>query len=188
WRRLLPPFSSNIQGVWARRSITASAIVGSPMISCHAPMGPWPVTDHLHYLDTSVVLAWLLEGSEVLAPLQGNRRVASSRLLWTEVARGLYRALQTGRLSAAATVAAQHRFARIATRVATIRLNELVLRRAEGPYPVLIRSLDAIHLASAELWLNAEFPAGEPERVSVWSFDNRMNQCAALLGFGTPCS
>jgi predicted nucleic acid-binding protein len=145
------------------------------------------VTDHLHYLDTSVVLAWLLEGSEVLAPLQGSRQVASSRLLWTEVARGLYRALQTERLSAAATAAAQHRFARIGSRIATIRLTEPVLRRAEGPYPVLIRTPDAIHLASAEQWLNAEYPAGEPGRISVWSLDSRMNQCAALLGFGTPC-
>jgi len=144
------------------------------------------VTDVLHYLDTSVVLAWLLEGSDVLSPLEGARRVASSRLMWTEVARGLHRALQTDRLSVVATTAAQHRFERLATRIARIRLTEPVLRRAEGPYPVVIRSLDAIHLASAEQWLTAEFPAGEPRRVSVWSLDTRMNQCAALLGFQTP--
>lgn len=42
-RRLLPPFSSNIQGVCARRSIIASAIVASPMMACHASMGTWPV-------------------------------------------------------------------------------------------------------------------------------------------------
>ncbi|MDA3949315.1 MAG: hypothetical protein PF508_08815 [Spirochaeta sp.] len=32
------------------------------------------MSDQLHYLDTSVVLAWLLEGSDVLAPLEGSRR------------------------------------------------------------------------------------------------------------------
>jgi predicted nucleic acid-binding protein len=144
------------------------------------------VSDQLNYLDTSVVLAWLLEGSDVLTPLDGSRWVASSRLLWTEVARGLYRALQTDRLSAVATTEAQHRFTRLSPRIATIRLTEPVLRRAEGPYPVVVRSLDAIHLASAEHWLNAEVPAGDPGRVSVWSLDTRMNQCAALLGFSAP--
>jgi hypothetical protein len=98
----------------------------------------------------------------------------------------LYRALQTDRLSTVATTAAQHRFARIATRIASIRLTEPVLRRAEGPYPLVVRSLDAIHLASAERWLITEFPDADPGRVSVWSLDTRMNQCAALLGFGAP--
>ena len=144
------------------------------------------MSEQLHYLDGSVVLAWLLEGSEVLASLEGSRRVASSRLLWTEVARGLHRALQTDRLSATATAAARHRFARLATRIASIRLTEAVLRRAEGPYPVVVRSLDALHLASAEQWLLAEVPAGDPALISLWSFDARMNQCAALLGFSTP--
>lgn len=144
------------------------------------------MSDQLNYLDTSVVLAWLLEGSDVLTPLDGSRWVASSRLLWTEVARGLYRALQTDRLSAVATTAAQHRFARLSPRIATIRLTEPVFRRAEGPYPVVVRSLDAIHLASAEHWLNAEVTTGDPGRVSFWSLDTRMNQCAALLGFSAP--
>jgi hypothetical protein len=61
-----------------------------------------------------------------------------------------------------------------------------VLRRAEGPYPVVVRSLDALHLASAEQWLQAEVPAGDPALISLWSLDTRMNQCAALLGFTTP--
>jgi hypothetical protein len=75
--------------------------------------------------------------------------------------------------------------------VAEVRQNDSGVRLVDypsEPYPVLIRSPDAIHLASAEQWLNAEFPAGEPGRVSIWSLDSRMNQCAALLGFETPCS
>lgn len=144
------------------------------------------MNDQFNYLDTSAVLAWLLEGSELLASLEGSVHVASSRILWTEVARGLYRALQTERLSVTATTAAQHRFARLATRIASIRLTEPVLRRAEGPYPLVVRTLDAIHLASAEQWLQAELPAGDPARLSIWSLDTRVNQCAALLGFETP--
>lgn len=146
------------------------------------------MSDQLHYLDSSVVLAWLLEGSKALAPATGSSRVASSRLLWTEVARGLYRALQTDRLTVQATTAAQHRFSRLAARIASIRITEPVLRRAEGPYPLVVRTLDAIHLASAEQWLQAEVPTGDLALVSLWSFDTRMNQCAALLGFSTPLS
>lgn len=144
------------------------------------------MSDQFHYLDTSVVLAWLLEDSDVIRPLEGSRLVASSRLLWTEVSRGLHRALQTDRLSVAHVTAARRRFALLATRIASIRLTESVLRRAEGPFPVVVRTLDALHLASAELWLRVELPAGDPGRMSLWSRDTRMNQCAALLGFTTP--
>lgn len=142
----------------------------------------------LHYLDTSVVLAWLLEGSNDLEGLEGSRSVGSSRLLWTEVARGIHRALQTSRLSPASAAAVQHRFAALATRVTRVELSETVLRRAEGPYPVIVRSLDAIHLASAEKWFESEYPAGDPSTVYVWSTDSRMNECALLLGFTAPLS
>lgn len=142
--------------------------------------------DSLHYLDTSVVLAWLLEDADDLEVLEGSRTVGSSRLLWTEVARGIHRALQTNRLSPAAAAAARHRFAPFASRIARVELSESVLRRAEGPYPVVVRSLDAIHLASAEKWFESEHPAGDPATVCVWSTDTRMNECASLLGFTTP--
>lgn len=140
----------------------------------------------LHYLDTSAVLRWLLEGSSDLTALEGHRSVASSRLLWTEVARALHRGLQTDRLTPASAAAAQHRFAALATRIARIELAEPVLRRAEGPFPVVVRSLDAIHLASAEKWLESESPTAYPAALHLWSTDTRMNQCAALLGFTTP--
>jgi predicted nucleic acid-binding protein len=144
--------------------------------------------DYLHYLDTSVVLAWLLEDSDDLAVLEGSRTVGSSRLLWTEVARGIHRALQTNRVAPAAAAAARHRFTALAARIARVELSESVLRRAEGPYPVVVRTLDAIHLASAEKWFESEHPAGDPATLCVWSTDTRLNECASLLGFRTPLS
>ena len=139
----------------------------------------------LHYLDTSVVLAWLLVDSDVLGGIQGQDYVASSRLLWTEVARGLHRALQTNRLAPEGMAQAQRRFAKLSTRIGRIEMSEAVLRRAEGPYPVVVRTLDAIHLASAERWLEYEGRVGEPGRLVMWSHDTRMNECGALLGFTT---
>ncbi len=141
---------------------------------------------HLHYLDSSVVLAWILEGRSVLEPLSGQAAVASSRLLWIEVSRAIHRALQTNRVSPAFATEARHNFERFAAGVGSIRLNDTVLRRAEGPFPLVTRTLDALHLASAEAWLAATEPAAGPETLALWTLDERMNYCAAQLGFATP--
>ena len=135
-----------------------------------------------HYLDSSVVLAALLEGSTVLQPLQNESEVASNRLLWIEVPRVIERAVRTNRLSAEDSVAVRRRFERLADGLAQLKLDDPVFLRACGPYPMVIRTLDALHLASAELWLQ-KAPATD---LAVWSFDYQMNLCAASLGFQTP--
>lgn len=139
-----------------------------------------------HYLDSSVVLAGLLEQRTELQQLEGVTKVASIRLLWVEVSRVLHRALQTGRLSPVAATGARHGFERIAAGIGRIHMTEAVYRRAEGPYPLVIRSLDALHLAGAEVWLSQTDHAQEPGALAVWSLDERMNHCAVQLGFATP--
>ena len=111
-----------------------------------------------HYLDTSVVLAWLLEGHDGLGELEGEVSVGSSRLLWVEVSRVLHRAIHTGRLNAVVATEVRHNFARFAAGLDRIRLSEAVLHRAGGPFPLVIRTLDAMHLASAEVWLGERYP------------------------------
>ena len=140
-----------------------------------------------HYIDSSAVLAWLLEGKDVLNSLEGEREVASSRVTWVEVSRVLHRALQTKRLDAVAATEARHGFARFSSGLHQIRLTEEVLVRASGPYPLTIRTLDAVHLSSAELWLNSDiFAKRDPAMLSVWTLDRQMNLCAAQLGFLIP--
>ena len=135
-----------------------------------------------HYLDSSVALAALLEKSPVLDALSGEPEVASSRLLWIEVSRVLERAVRTSRLSVPDSVAARRRFDQMATGIAQLKLHEPVFSRASGPYPVVIKTLDALHLASAELWLQGASTTG----AAVWTLDRQMNLCAASLGFQTP--
>ena len=106
--------------------------------------------------------------------------------MWTEVARGIQRAVQSNRLPPADAAEAQHAFARLAIGIGTVHLSAEVLRRAEGPYPLPIRTLDAIHLASAERWLFATDEDASFDALSIWSLDRRMNECAALMGFSTP--
>ena len=132
------------------------------------------------------MLDWLLEGTQTLAPLEAEAQVGSSRILWVEVSRVLHRALQTQRIDAVAAANARHSLARFAVGLHRIRLTEGVLERASGPYPLTISTLDALHLASAELWRSVD---GRPERrdeVSIWTHDRQMNLCAAQLGFSTP--
>ena len=135
-----------------------------------------------HYLDTSVVLSALLEHADVLRSLEGEPEVGSSRLLWIEVSSVIYRSLQTARLDPITATEVRHDFAHVAGGIHQIQLLEQVLRRASGPYPLNIRTLDAIHLASAELWLGEDAPSN----VAAWSYDKQMNLCAAQLGFTTP--
>ena len=139
-----------------------------------------------HYVDSSAVLAVVLEDRRVLQPLDDDPQVASSRLMWVEVSRALHRALQTQRLDTTAATQARHKFARIAAGIGRIRITDTILQRAEGPYPLVVRSLDALHLASAESWLADTDTADEPATLAVWSLDERMNHCAAHLGFATP--
>ena len=135
-----------------------------------------------HYLDTSAVLAWLLENRDVLRPLEGETDVASSRLLWTEASRVIHRGLQTGRFDPQLATEVRHNFHRLAAGLTQLKLTDTVLTRAEGPYPLPVRPLDALHLATAEVWLDNGTPGG----LSVWSLDEQMNHCAAQLGFETP--
>ena len=139
-----------------------------------------------HYLDSSVVLAWLLEGAETLSPLEGEPEVGSSRILWVEVSRVLHRALQTDQIDAVAATEARHNLERFAGGLHRIRLTDGVLQRALGPYPLTIRTLDAMHLASAELWASAGGARGSYDNLSIWTLDRKMNLCAAQLAFSTP--
>jgi len=121
------------------------------------------------YLDTSVALAHLL--GETLAPPAAlwSEPIVSSRLLeyeiWTRVhARGLSRSHEDEVRQLLATVA-------------LLEMNPLVLARALEPFPVPVRTLDALHLASME-YLRAR---GEKPRLA--SYDERMLRAAQALGF-----
>ena len=138
-----------------------------------------------HYLDTSVVLSHLLEDGAHLQGLSQLSRVASSRLLWIEVSRGIHRGLQTGRLSVEQATEARHGFISLSDGISQIRLTEEIYREAEGPFPLPIRTLDAIHLASAEIWLRSQGETN-PANLALWTLDTRMNHCAAQLGYLTP--
>jgi len=62
-------------------------------------------------------------------------------------------------------------------RVAILELSPTVLTRALEPFPVPVRTLDALHLASADFLRN------QSQVVEFLSYDDRLLDAARCIGF-----
>jgi predicted nucleic acid-binding protein len=62
-------------------------------------------------------------------------------------------------------------------RLAILELTPTVLARVLEPFPLPVRTLDAIHLASAD------FLRGQRQKVEIASYDERMSSAALNMGF-----
>lgn len=102
----------------------------------------------------------------------------TSALTFAEAARALIRARVTGRLTAEQERAALRGVRTFERRCTIVAVSDEVLTRAGRPFPVEpIRTLDALHLASAEL-------LGEPPQlVTVVTRDARVSENARALGY-----
>ncbi len=121
------------------------------------------------YLDTSVALAHLFAEDKSPPDSLWKETLVSSRLLeyelWTRMnARGL------GATHGEAARA-------LLGRVALLELAPAVLGRALEPFPLPVRTLDALHLASLE------FLRRQGQRISLASYDARMVAAARRLKF-----
>jgi predicted nucleic acid-binding protein len=119
------------------------------------------------YLDTSVLLAQLLAEDRTPPGNLWSEDLVSSRLLEYEVlnriyARGLLRSHGESARS-------------ILDGVAMVQMISPVLARALEPFPVPVRTLDALHLATME------FLRSHSVRVELASYDARMVTAARKL-------
>jgi predicted nucleic acid-binding protein len=120
------------------------------------------------YVDTSVALAELL--AEDRRPAEGfwNQTLVSSRLLEYEV---------WTRVHARKLVRSHGDAVRVLVgRVALLELVSPVLTRALEPFPRPVRTLDALHLASAE-FLRERQPA-----IQLATYDSRQAAAAKAMG------
>jgi hypothetical protein len=123
----------------------------------------------LIYLDSSIVIAQLLAEDRRPPDALWSQPLSSSRLLeyevWTRVhALGMSRRVgETLRL--------------LIAHLALLRLERPVLARALEPFPVRVRTLDALHLASAD------FLREQGQEVVIATYDARMAEAARALGF-----
>jgi predicted nucleic acid-binding protein len=122
------------------------------------------------YLDTSVALAELFAEDRRPAPGFWKGQLVSSRLLeyelWTRV---------HGRRAAATHGEAVRE---VLASVAFVEMAPTVLARAVEPFPVPVRTLDAMHLATAL------FLAERRQDVVVATYDERMRAAARAVGLG----
>ncbi len=120
------------------------------------------------YVDTSVVLAQLLAEDRRPPSSLWSQPLVSSRLLeyetWTRI-----HALRLARSHGPAA-------REMLSRISFLELSPLVLARALEPFPVPVRTLDALHLASIE------YLRGQRVEVRLAAYDERMTAAARRLG------
>jgi predicted nucleic acid-binding protein len=122
------------------------------------------------YLDSSAIVKLVVaepESRALRAHLRRRRPLVSSALARTEVVRAL--------LPAGAIAMARGR--EVLRRLDLIRINDRVLDMAGTLEPAQVRSLDAIHLATAQL-------LGE-DLSQIITYDDRMADAARSLGLNT---
>ena len=120
------------------------------------------------YADTSVALAQLFAEDRRPPASFWTETLVSSRLLEYEIWTRLHaRGATASRAEAAQEVIA---------RISLLELAPIVLARALDPFPVSMRTLDALHLASCQ------FLRDRGQRVELASYDSRMTSAASALG------
>ncbi|MCY4661456.1 MAG: type II toxin-antitoxin system VapC family toxin [Acidobacteria bacterium] len=130
------------------------------------------------YLDTSVVLRALLDTEDAVPGWGGWDRAYTSELMGVEARRVFDRLRLERALDDHALAAAHGALAATERAVGLIRLTRVVLRRAGLPLPTSVKTLDAIHLASA-LLLAEQRENG----LAFGTCDRRQATAARALGF-----
>ena len=120
------------------------------------------------YLDTSVALAQILAEDRAPPDSLWKEELISSRLLEYEVWNRLHaRGLGSSHGEAARAVLAE---------VAFLELTPQTLTRALEPFPAPVRTLDALHLASAE------YLRMQGQKVHIAAYDERLLAGARKMG------
>ncbi len=132
------------------------------------------------YAESSAVLSWLLgepPGPQIRRALEDTDFVVTSDLTLIECDRAFHRARSLGELSADMLAEMRGELRRTAAGWTLLRLSDEIVERARGPFPEEpIRSLDAIHLASALA------VAGLSPETAILTLDERVRRCAQALG------
>lgn len=119
------------------------------------------------YVDTSVVLAQLLAEDRCPPEALWSETLVASRLLEYEMWNRLHARDPGGTLAETAR--------QLLGRVAMLELVPPVLARALEPFPLAVRTLDALHLASLD------FLRERGQEVSLATYDRRMAAAAEAL-------
>jgi uncharacterized protein len=131
-------------------------------------------------VESSALLAAVLEGdASAKASIRTPGQRITSALTITEASRAVLRARAAGRITTRQEAAALRTVARFARRCHIVGVTEAILVRAGRAFPIEpVRTLDAIHLATAE-------SLGEPPfLVTIVTRDIRVRDNATAMGYG----
>jgi len=133
------------------------------------------------YAESSAVLAWLLDepsGADVRQELTGAEVVIASDLTLIECDRVLMRAAVMGELTEADAADRRAHLVTAASHWHLLRIGPEIVERARQPFPgEPVRTLDAIHLASALM------ARGTLHGLELLTLDERIRRAARPLGF-----
>ena len=130
------------------------------------------------YLDTSTVLRILLRQPKPLAIWARWDRAFASELLHVEACRVIDRLRLEGALDDQGVADAREQLSRIEGAITTVALSRPVLQRAALPMATVVKTLDAIHLASAMLLRERR-----GVELSFATHDPQQARAARALGF-----
>ena len=136
-------------------------------------------TTQVRYVESTALVAALLEhDTAVTKRLPAGTRIVTSVVTMSEAGRAIIRARVTGRLTAENEKAAILALRTFERRCFLLDIDQVVLDRVRRPFPVEpIRTLDAIHLATAEL---LDEP---PQLATIVTRDERVRANAKALGY-----
>lgn len=130
------------------------------------------------YIDSSVILRIIFGEENPLRITKDLQYTVSSEILKVECFRTIDRMRHALSLSDEEIA---ERFALLHKAIRTIRFvkfDDSILEKSSQPFPTVIKTLDAIHLATAILWRNQE---GVP--VTFLTHDKQQAMTAKAMGF-----
>lgn len=130
------------------------------------------------YVDSSVVLRIVLGQRGRLAEWRDITRGVASGLLEVECLRTIDRLRVSGALSVDDAVLRREAVYRILEALELVELTPAILRRAAQPMPAPLGTLDAMHLATVEMW--REVTGKEPV---IATHDQALALAARASGF-----
>ena len=109
------------------------------------------------YIDSSVVLSFLFLENDLQMWNNFKGEIVTSELTEAECCRTLDRIRLNEKVTDEEIAERLSELELILSSLRIIQINTVILKRAKGSFPTVVRSLDAIHLATAELSKCSQF-------------------------------
>jgi uncharacterized protein len=130
------------------------------------------------YVDASAVLRVLFAEEGPALTLADGDRLVSSQLVEVEAFRAVDRERLLGHLDDTQTATKRKELADFLAMLDLASIDRAVIARAKSPFAVNVRTLDAIHVATAEILAEE----ATEERLEFWTHDD--HQASAALSRG----